>query len=507
MATFASVTKMSAQTLAVIDIGSNTSRVTVFRMNGNGACEAVADSRVSLQLLRGLAAEGRAEAEATESLLAALKDFKIVAEGAGADRTVALATYSMRGYPRAKELMRRIKKEIGIEALLVDGRREAELGFFGAVYGLDVEDGMHIDMGGGSVELGQFRQRSLVQSWSLPLGALLLNDQFLSDDPPTKGQMADLQSHVEDTLRDSGLRASQGQGRLIATGGTVRNLAKLDRLERRYCIPQVHGYVLNRRRIKALARRLSGLERDRIAEISGLNADRKDSILAGALALHSILRRFKADEVQVSGQGLREGFALATRMTRLPAARSIRKVSIEALARRFATWEARSALRRAGLASTLQAIVDGKAGEEMQECLQHAAWIVDIGKSIDYVGRFQHTVSVLLSSDMAGFSHRQIALIAAIIGEADKRRFDWRVYRPLLSSGDESSLKRAGLILALADEVEKRLPPDQAAPVAYPDARRATLGLYLPTPYGGRLATLAAKFTHVFDWELRFEEG
>jgi exopolyphosphatase/guanosine-5'-triphosphate,3'-diphosphate pyrophosphatase len=476
-------------------------------MNGDGACEAVADSRVSLQLLRGLASEGRAEAEATEALLAALTDFKTVADGAGADRTVALATYSMRGYPKAKELMRRIQKEIGVEAQLVDGRREAELGFFGAVYGLDVEDGMHIDLGGGSVELGQFRRRSLVQSWSLPLGSLLLNDQFLSDDPPSKGQMADLQSHVEGTLRDSGLRASQLEGNLIATGGTVRNLAKLDRLDRRYYIPQVHGYVLSRRRCKALARRLGGLERDRLAEIPGLNADRKDSIVAGALALHAILRRFKVDEVQVSGQGLREGFALATRLTRLPPARSVRKVAIEALARRFASWEARAALRRSGLASSLQAVVDGAASEEMQECLQHAAWIVDIGKSIDYVGRFQHTVSVLLSSEMAGFSHRQLALIAAIIGEADKRKFDWRAYRPLLSSGDESSLKRAGLILALADEVEKRLPPDRAVPVAYHDARRAFLGLYLPTPYGGRLATLAAKFTQAFDWELRFEEG
>jgi len=98
------------------------------------------------------------------------------------------------------------------------------------------------------------------------------------------------------------------------------------------------------------------------------------------------------------------------------------------------------------------------------------------------------------------------ATLAGVIGEADKRKFDWRAYRPLLSADDEVSLKRTGLILALADEVEKRLPPDRAVPVAYHNARRATIGLYLPTPYGGRLATLAAKFTQVFDWDLRFEE-
>jgi exopolyphosphatase/guanosine-5'-triphosphate,3'-diphosphate pyrophosphatase len=496
---------MPARTLAVIDIGSNTSRVTVFRMNG-GHFEAVADSRISLKLLRGLAREGRAEAEARASLLSALKDFKAVAEGAGADRTVALATYGVRSYPKSKELVRQIQQEIGIETKIVDGRREAELGFLGAVYGLDVEDGMLVDLGGGSVELGQFRRRSLVRSWSLPLGALLLNDRFLSNDPPSKPQIDALLEHVEDALRDAGIRPSQGQGDLIATGGTARNLAKIDQLDRHYCIPQAHGYPLSRRRLKGLARRLSGLPRDELDEIPGLNSDRKDSIVAGVLALYTIMRRLKAGEVLVSGQGLREGFAHSTRLTRLPPARSVRQVAIEALAHRFGTWEARAAVRRAGLASSLQAIVDGEADEEIRECLLHAARIVDIGKSIDYVDRFQHTVSILLASDLAGFSHRQIALLAAIIGEAEKGKFDWRVYRPLLAAGDEASLKRAGLILAVADEVEKRLPPDQAVPVATHNARRATIGLYLPTPYGGRMASLAAKFANTFDWELRFEK-
>lgn len=498
--------QMSFETLAVIDIGSNTSRVSVFRTNGDGHCEPVADSRVSLQLLRGLSSDGRPEAEATASLMSALRDFKVVAAGAGADRTVALATYSVRAYPRAEALIRQIKEEIGIEAEIVDGRREAELGFFGAVYALDVEDGLLIDLGGGSLELSMFRQRSLVDSWSLPLGALLLNDRFLSDDPPSKPQIKALQAHVADTLRDARIRPRKGQDRLIATGGTVRNLAKLDQLDRRYCIPRLHGYVLSRRRIKVLSLRLSNLKQDRIAEVPGLNPDRKDSIVAGALALHAILRRFKADEVQVSGRGLREGFALSTHLSRLPPARSVRKLAVEALARRFGTWDVRTALRRSGLVSALQAMVDADAGQDIQECLHHAAWIVDIGKSIDYVDRFEHAASILMAADLAGFTHRQTALLAAIIGEAGKRKFDWRVYRSLLSSDDEVSLKRAGVILAVADEVEKRLPREGGIPVTYHDARRACVNLYLPTPYGGRLAALAGKFNHVFGWELRFEE-
>ena len=497
--------KMTAQTLAVIDIGSNTSRVTVFRMNGDGHYSAVADSRAALQLLRGLSSGQRSESEVTASLMAALRDFQEVARGAGADRTVALATYSFRGYPRAEELAGRIESEFGIEVKIIDGEREAELAFLGAIYGMDVEDGLLIDLGGGSVELALFRKRSVQRSWSLPLGALLLNDRFLTDDPPSKTQIEQVQAHVSETLQAAGIRPLKPGERLIATGGTVRNLAKMDRHERSTPISQIHGYALSRRSIKELSRKLAAVPRGTLADYPGLNGDRKESIAAGGLILHSILRHLQAEEVQVSGQGLREGFALSTYMSQLPPARTVRKVAIESLAHRFATWELRAAQRRAGLASALLAILDPEAGEDIQECLNHAAWILDIGKSIDYVDRFQHTASVLMATDLAGFSHRQLALLAATISAADKRKLDLRGFRPLLSSSDETALERAGLVLALADEVEKRLPPEHGIPVAFHDAERAYIGVYLPVPYGGRLATLADRFPKVFGWELRFE--
>jgi exopolyphosphatase/guanosine-5'-triphosphate,3'-diphosphate pyrophosphatase len=284
-------------------------------------------------------------------------------------------------------------------------------------------------------------------------------------------------------------------------------LAKVDRQDRRYSIPQLHGYVLSRRRIKDLSRRLSALRRKEVAQFRGLNADRKDSIVGGALGLLSLFRVLKAEEAVVSGQGLREGLALSTHMSVLPAPRSVREVAIESLAMRFSSWDERAAQRRAALAASLQATLDRAAEPDIQEGLLHAAWLVDIGKSIDNVGHFHHSASIVLATDLAGFSHRMIALLAAILHAADRRRFDWREYKPWVSGSDKSSLKKAGLILALADEVEKRLPPRGGIPLAFHDKRRTTIGLYLPLPYGGRLAALAERFSEVFGSELRFEQG
>jgi exopolyphosphatase/guanosine-5'-triphosphate,3'-diphosphate pyrophosphatase len=492
-------------TLAVIDIGSNTSRVTVFSHVADGHYEAIADSRAALRLLRVLSGTKRLDRPAVEPLLAALRDFQTVARGAGAQKTIALAAYTVRNSSVAGELTQLIEQETGIQVEVIDGDREAELGFLGAVYGMDAEDGALLDLGGGSLEVAYFKQRSLTRSWSLPLGALLMNDQFLASDPPTKSEVQSLETYVLEILKQGRIRRLKPTEHLVGTGGTVRNLAKIDRATRRYPIPQLHGYRLPRRGLKDLSRELTATPRAEVGRIAGLNPDRRDSIAAGSVVLHTVLRALKATALEVSGQGLREGYAIASALQRLPSPRAVRKVAIEALAARFSTWDHRAAQRRSALVAALQALLDRESGSEMQEMLVHAAWVLDIGKSVNYVDRFQHTADVLLATNLAGFNHRQIAVLAGAVRAADKRRFDWRSLRPVLSAEDEIPQQRAGLILALADEIEKRLPPDYGIPVVFHDVDQNRLGLDLPAPFGGRLSVLAERFPQVFGWELDFE--
>ncbi len=290
---------------------------------------------------------------------------------------------------------------------------------------------------------------------------------ILKDAPPSNSQIERLQDHVAKLIHEAGIRPLKRHERLVGTGGTVRNLAKMDRLKHRYPIPQLQGYVLSRRRVKSMTRQLAETPREHLGGLPGIKADRKDSIVGGGIIIATVLRLLSAKQIVVSGKGLREGFVLSTCMERLPSPREVRQAAIESLANRFSSWNRRAAQRRTGLVQALQTTLNPDTAEDIKECLLYAAWLVDIGQSIDYFNRFEHTASVLLESDLAGFTHRRLALVAAIISTARRRKFDWRVYRPLLSSRDQPELERAGLILALADEVEKRLPPKHGIPVAY----------------------------------------
>ena len=53
--------------LAVIDIGSNSARIAVLRLDGAGQLDIIADARTSLQLARHIDARGRLEASASRS--------------------------------------------------------------------------------------------------------------------------------------------------------------------------------------------------------------------------------------------------------------------------------------------------------------------------------------------------------------------------------------------------------------------------------------------------------
>src|SRR5439155_17915452 len=113
------------------------------------------------------------------------------------------------------------------------------------------------DIGGGSLELTRFAERRPVDAWSLPLGALLLSDRFLQHDPPTDGEIDSLRDHVHRALDDIGLEPLEREEALVGTGGTVRNLARIDRHVRAYPLPRLHGYVLTSRKALDAANRLS----------------------------------------------------------------------------------------------------------------------------------------------------------------------------------------------------------------------------------------------------------
>jgi exopolyphosphatase/guanosine-5'-triphosphate,3'-diphosphate pyrophosphatase len=480
---------------AVVDIGSNSGRMIVFRLREGEHLDVVEDARAPLRLARELRDSDRLGTDAIDRVVDALRDFLAVAQGAGATRMIAVATSAVRDAADGAELVERAQR-LGIQLQTIDGDHEALLGFYGAVHDLPVTGGVTFDVGGGSAELTSFRSRRSLRSWSMPLGSLRMSDRYLDSDPPTDHEIKALVKATGASLDDAGIAELAPGEELVGIGGTVRNLAKIDLKRTDYPLPLLHGYHLSEKRLAAMIEEMAGRSMKRRASMPGLNPDRADTIVGGALVIQTIMRHVGADRIVVSSRGLREGLALATATGNVPSPEWVRNISVATLAARFATWVPAAAERRARLADELLEALDPASPLRVREMLGHAAVLLDVGRAIDYYDRFEHAAMIVTAADLGGFSHADLGALTAILRQADD---DTRLgpYGRLVDKNDRAAVLRAATALTLADELNRRIPPDVPSPISC-NWMRAGFEIVAPVPSGWHPRGVARRFAKVF---------
>lgn len=447
--------------LAIIDIGSNSARVVVYNREASGHLRIVASARSSLRLVEGVVENHAIGEEAMERARDALRDFRAIALGAGALAIRVYGTAAVREASDGERFARLVARTIKAPLQILDGETEALYGFHGALRGLQSTSGLLFDLGGGSLQLTQFRQRNRVRSWSVPLGALRLSRRYLERDPPTEKEIRSLRSHIDGFLEELPLRRLPPGSRVVGTGGTVRNLAKIERFRLKTPGSRLHGHELSRLAIDEIESDLRSLPRRQRADVLGLSKDRSDSIVAGAVVIGRLLDFVDADEILVSGQGLREGLAYAAlgEMDAEPA--RVRSTSIDALLSRFRGVDPAHGARRAAIAAALfERLVraEGERGRLFAAALDCAARVLDIGRAVDFFDRHEHAARIVLASELDGFSQVEVARIAAVLHAADEEGIDLDEFEPLVTAGQRSTVERAAVILLLADDLLERAP-------------------------------------------------
>src|SRR5204863_4087912 len=135
----------------------------------------------------------------------------------------------------------------------------------------------------------------------------------------------------------------------------------------------------------------------------------------------------------------------------IPSIQRARRESIRVLAARFSTWDAQGAARRGSVTRMLLEALEPDAEPSTRERIETASTLLDVGRSVDYYRRHRHAADILIEADLVGFSHRELALLAAIIRSAGNESSRWQAYRPLLAASDGPRVAREGMLLELAD--------------------------------------------------------
>ena len=299
--------------VAVVDIGTNSTRLLIAEPDGHGALRELERRSEITRLGEGVDRTGEL-GEAPQARVFKVLDAydELIAEH-GAERRTAVLTSAVRDAANGAQFAERVRREHGLEGRTLSGDEEAELTFRGATAGR-AGDGrlLVIDIGGGSTELVVGAGGEVVFHVSTQNGVVRHTERHLHDDPPARAQMEELSEAVgADFERRVPADVRESVAAAVAVAGTATSAAAIDVGVEPYDPSRVEGHELSVARLHEIRDRLAALALAQRREVPGLHPDRAPTIVAGVLILLEALRTFGLDRVQISERDILWGAALA----------------------------------------------------------------------------------------------------------------------------------------------------------------------------------------------------
>ncbi|MDE3129860.1 MAG: Ppx/GppA family phosphatase [Acidobacteriota bacterium] len=458
--------------VAVIDLGSNSWRLVIYSYDAEPPREwwkRTDELFESVRIGSGLAATGRLGDDAMDRGLETLGIFArfCQANGLGAEDVHVFATSAIRDASNRDEFLRRVRDTSGYDVEVLSTAAEAHYGYVAAINSTTLEDGVVLDIGGGSMQLIQVADRLERGSASFPVGAVRMTESFLSDaDPDKPARKKDLQrlrDHIARELEGAGWPSAHG-GRLVGTGGAVRNLAAAAQRAQFGAVGGtdigIQGFVVSAEALNELVGTLAALPVAERRTVPGIKPGRGDIILAAAAVLQTVVELGGFAGIEATEAGLRDGIFLARTILgeEQPRFADVRRAAVRNLAVQYES-DLPHTQHVAHLALQMHQSLAGNGLFEPQageaELLWAAAMLHDVGMTISYGDHHKHSRYLIVSAELPGFDPRERALIAQMTRYHRKGVPKLGEWAKLGRAGDEEMLDRCALILRLAEHLER----------------------------------------------------
>ena len=412
------------ETLAAVDVGTNSLHLVVARTTDGDRFEVVSREKEMVRLGSGSTDMKELAPDAIDRAVAALDRFRRIADSFGAPLR-AVATSAVREAENRQVLLTRAQREAGVDIEVVSGVEEARLIHLGVLQALEVFDERLLlcDIGGGSTELLVGERSEVLASASLKLGAVRLTNRFFAADTLHPSAVDSCRRHVQGVLASFD-RAVRDHGFDVAVGssGTIEQVLRLARgLAGEEPLRTLNGGVLTRKAVNAVVDAVVEARRTgATAELPDLDPKRADIVLAGALVLEGVVKRFGIKQVVISEYALREGVFLDTvarqRGGSLPHLRDVARRSVVDLMRSCDEDPGHSE----HVAHLALELFDATAhrhglGAEARSLLEAGALLANVGLVISHGQHHKHSYYVIRNSDhLVGFTDGEIEIVAQI---------------------------------------------------------------------------------------------
>jgi exopolyphosphatase/guanosine-5'-triphosphate,3'-diphosphate pyrophosphatase len=397
-----------AKITTIIDIGSNSMRMVVFKKTSRFAFHLINESKSKVKISEGCYEnDSNLQPIPMQRAFDALKSFLEIAKNLKSRKILCVATSALRDAPNKKEFLSRVSKELKLNIKIIDGKTEALYGGIATLNLLDCNNFTTVDIGGGSTEFAFIKDGNITNTISLDVGTVRIHELFLKHGD-IEGAKKFILSQLE--LIDEKL------SKIVGLVGIARALSRIIKKNDEYPLDNLHGFTYNaKEKLPFFKSIIEAKTNDELKKL-GVEKDRYDTISTGTIIFKMILKHFEVKKVITSAVGVREGVYLSdilrTSNSKFPVNFN---VSVRSLLDRFVDDESQSAYlgnNARKIFETLKPLHN--LDDKYRSILIIASKLEQIGISLNFDRNEDHAFWYILNGLTYGFTHEDKILIATI---------------------------------------------------------------------------------------------
>ncbi len=288
--------------VAVVDLGSNSCRLSIFEISEDKTFRVIKDLRELVRLSEGMGEERILKEKAIARTEKALLYYRAVAEEMGAARILVIATAAVRYAQNGSAFQKRMEDKTGLSLTVIDGDTEAYYDYLAVINTLPVTDCVITDTGGGSTEFILVRDKKKAAATSLPLGAVLLLEEFGEREDE---MLREVQKRIVEGVPF--LKEAEGLP-VCAMGGSARALTVM---HTGVWDSPIHGKTLSKEDVFRRVSEIKNTPMQKRMEIPFIDKQRADIMVSGLAPVYGWMKETNSPALICCQSSLREGAVFA----------------------------------------------------------------------------------------------------------------------------------------------------------------------------------------------------
>ncbi len=287
---------------AVIDIGSNTIRLSIYEKTKE-SIKLLLNQKVMAGLAGEVSDNGALNQNGIDKAVDALRDFKSILNNMKIKEVFVFATASLRNITNTDEALNQIETQTGFNIDIITGKSEAEYAFLGVTHFISVPSGIVIDIGGGSTEMVFYKNGEIEKSLSLPIGSLNMYSRFVKGIFPKEKEIKEIEKHVEYFIKD--IKVKNKYKVICGVGGSIRGAKKLNNEIKKL---NHSNREIDMAHLKELNKNFIENKKQSTKNILKISPDRIHTLVPGITILNTIAKKYDCEKIITSDYGVREGY-------------------------------------------------------------------------------------------------------------------------------------------------------------------------------------------------------